>query len=81
MVASLYATSAEIENITNEDRPAILKACDRYRVVDGWRIDVEVESIVINREESAEAHPEFFALMIAEEGHKKVRGVREGERG
>lgn len=41
MVASLYATSAELENITNEGRLAMLKACDQYGVVDGWRVDAE----------------------------------------
>jgi hypothetical protein len=52
----------------------MLKACDQYGVVDGWRIDAEegkLESIVINGWESVEAHREFFVLMIAEEGHRK----------
>jgi hypothetical protein len=74
MVASLYATSAELENITNEGRLTMLKACDQYGVVDGWRIDAEegkLESIVINGWESVEADREFFVLMIAEEGHRK----------
>jgi hypothetical protein len=74
MVAGLYVTSTEIENITNEDRPALLKACDRYGVVDGWRIDAEegkLEYIDINGWESVEAHREFFALMVAEEGYRK----------
>jgi hypothetical protein len=74
MVASLYATSAEIENIMNEDRLAMLKACDRYGAVDGSRVDAEegkLEYIVINGWESVEAHRELFALMIAEEGYRE----------
>ena len=79
MVASLYVTSTEIENITNEDRPAVLTACDRYGVVGGWRIDAgegKLGCIVINGWESIGAHREFFALMIAEEGCVKGNEVR-----
>ena len=52
----------------------MLKACDRYGVADGWRIDAEegkLEYIVINGWESVEAHREFFAPIIAEEGYRK----------